>query len=358
MKRIPEPDKLDHQAQEGQWVGVDPTLNGHFIYWPQQHTVSTEQNIQFSDRQIQLIEGEDQNLGNLDKSVAKSEEPVIPVPEEIAEPIPPEELTGKRTRRPTQKIQEIIEGAGEGNMETRHLTASLAQVTAEIKSDPLSLAEAKRQPDWTKWLEAMNDEISRLQNQGTYDIVTPPADANILTSKWVYQTKKDESGKITGHRARLVVRRFNQVPDVDYFSDETFASIAKLASAQAILSIAAEQNMVTHQMDVKSAYLYGKLDNNERIFMKAPPGIDIGVKSNQVLQLKLALYGLKQAGCRWYMQFREIMTQVGMKRSDFDHAVFYCIDPFCIIFIYVDDMTLIAKTLAVLEKLKKIKGYY
>ena len=142
----------------------------------------------------------------------------------------------------------------------------------------------------------MKDEISRLQERGTYTIVTPPPDANILTSKWVYRTKKDEQGHITGHRARLVVRGFNQIPDVDYFPDETFASVAKLASARAILSIGAEKSMIIHQMDVKSAYLYGKLDDNERIFMKAPPGIDIGVKPGQTLRLKLALYRLKQAG--------------------------------------------------------------
>ena len=92
----------------------------------------------------------------------------------------------------------------------------------------------------------MKDEISRLQQRGTYIIVYPPQDANILTSKWVYWTKKDEHGKTTSHRARLVVRGFNQIPDVDYFPDETFASVAKLASARAILSIAAEQNMIIH----------------------------------------------------------------------------------------------------------------
>ena len=129
--------------------------------------------------------------------------------------------------------------------------------------------------------------------------------------------------------------------------------MAKLASACAILSIAAANDMTIHQMDVKSAYLYGKLDENERIFMKAPPGIDIGVKPGQTLRLKLALYGLKQAGRRWYMRFREIMTQLGFKRSDFDHAVFYRANPFTIIFIHVDDMTLVTKTLTLMEKLKK-----
>jgi hypothetical protein len=110
-----------------------------------------------------------------------------------------------------------------------------------------------------------------------------------------------------------VVRGFNQIPDVDYFPDETFASVAKLASARTILSIAAEHGWIIHQMDVKSAYLYGKLDDSEKIYMKAPTGINLGVKPGQVLRLKLALYGLKQAGRRWYLRFREIMTKLGFK---------------------------------------------
>ncbi|GAW04208.1 copia-like polyprotein [Lentinula edodes] len=277
--------------------------------------------------QIQPVEGEDQDLGNLETSITESEQPIIPVPEEIAEPINPDIITGKRVRKPTKKIQDIINGLGEPNRELRHLTASLGQVTGEIIADPTSVAEAMRRPDWSQWREAMNEEIRRLQQRGTYDIVIPPDDANILTSKWI--------------------------PDVDYFPDETFASVTKLAAARAILSTGAEQNMFIHQMDVKSAYLYSKLDDNEQIYMKAPPGVDIEVKAGQVLKLKLALYGLKQAGRRWYMRFREIMTSVGLTRSNFDHAIFYRTDPFCIIFIHVDDMTMLTKTMAVMDTLKK-----
>ena len=68
---------------------MDITSIGH------NNTVTTERNIVFSDRQIQLVEGEDGNLGNLETSITESEQPVIPVPEEIAEPLPPEILTGK-----------------------------------------------------------------------------------------------------------------------------------------------------------------------------------------------------------------------------------------------------------------------
>jgi len=142
VKREKEPGKLEPQAQEGCWIGLEPESNGHYIYWPTRHTVTTERNVVFSDRQIQPVEGEDGNLGNLETSVTESEQPVIPVPEEIAEPIAPDEVSGKRVRRPTKKIRDVIEGLGEGSDELRHLTASLGQVTSEIESDPSSVAEA------------------------------------------------------------------------------------------------------------------------------------------------------------------------------------------------------------------------
>lgn len=98
VKREKELNKLDPQAQEGHWIGREEESNGHFIYWPTRKTVSTERNVTFSNRQIQPVEGEDGNLGNLETSVTESEQPVIPVPDEIAEPVSPDEVTGKWIR--------------------------------------------------------------------------------------------------------------------------------------------------------------------------------------------------------------------------------------------------------------------
>ena len=178
------------------------------------------------------------------------------------------------------------------------LTASLAQVTSEIEAyDPYTVAEAKRRPDWKHWKEAMEEEMRRHEQRGTFELIYPPDDANILTNKWVLRSKKDEFGRLIIHRARLCVRGYNQIPEVDYFPDETFASVAKLTSVRIILAIAAYRDMEIHQMDVKSAYLYGKLDDSEKIYMKPPTGIEIpGIKPGQVLRLRLVLYGLKQAG--------------------------------------------------------------
>lgn len=146
-------------------MGFDEESNGHHIYWPNRRTVTVERNVEFSTRQIQLVEGEqaeenDGNLGSLDTSITESELPIIPVPEEVSEPLPPEIITGKQVKQPSRKVWEILEGAAEGNKQIKHLTASLAQVTAEVIADPISVAEAQRCPDWNLWFEAMKDEIS------------------------------------------------------------------------------------------------------------------------------------------------------------------------------------------------------
>jgi hypothetical protein len=95
IKREKKPDKLEPQAIEGKWIRIDPESNGHFIYWTNRGTVTVECNVAFSDSQIQLVEGKDTNLGNLEKSISESEPSIIPVPEEISEPLPPEIITGK-----------------------------------------------------------------------------------------------------------------------------------------------------------------------------------------------------------------------------------------------------------------------
>ena len=226
VKRTVSPDKLSEQAIEGRWIGKDPDSNGYRIYWPNRKSITVERNITFSNQPIQPVEGEENLDLDLEKSITESDPSLIPIPEEITEPIEAEITTGKRTRKPSRKILEIMDGKAQAHT-AKYLTASLATVTAEIEAfDPLSVAEAKRSPDWLKWEEAMKDEISRLEARGTYHAVDPPPDANILTCKWVYRTKKDEQGKITGYRARLVIRGYNQIPEVDYFPDETFASVA------------------------------------------------------------------------------------------------------------------------------------
>ena len=114
---------------------------------------------------------------------------------------------------------------------------------------------------------------------------------------------------------------FSQVPGVDYFN--TFAPVAKIASIQAVLTMAAAEDMELHQIDIKGAYLNGELTERETIYMSQPPGYHAPNSVGQVCRLKKTLYGLKQSGRRWYQKLVEIMTKLGLARCDVDQAVFF-----------------------------------
>jgi len=104
---------------------------------------------------------------------------------------------------------------------------------------------------------------------GTWELVNAPEGANIVGSKWVFWVKKDATGNVVRYKARLVAQGFWQVPGVNYFN--TFAPVAWLASIRTILAFAAAEDLETGQIDIKGAYLNGKLTEKEIIFMKQPP---------------------------------------------------------------------------------------
>ena len=109
------------------------------------------------------------------------------------------------------------------------------------------------------------------------------------------------------------------------------------------------------QKDIRSAFLYGRLKDDEIIFMRPPQGVElVGLKPGQVLRLKVAIYVLKQAGRRWALVLRAIMDDAGLTHSEHDHAVFYRHLPdghVAIISSHVDDLTIIAPTKRTLQYL-------
>ena len=140
---------------------------------------------------------------------------------------------------------------------------------------------------------------------GTWELVDVPAGANIVGSKWVFCAKKDAAGNVVCYKARLVAQGFSKVPGVDYF--DTFAPVACLASIRAILVMAAVNDYEIHQIDIKGAYLNGKLTSKETIFMKQPPGYAATGLETKVCHLLKTLYGLKQSRQCWYQFLVQIM---------------------------------------------------
>ncbi|KAL1937681.1 hypothetical protein VTO73DRAFT_12956 [Trametes versicolor] len=188
-----------------------------------------------------------------------------------------------------------------------------------LSGDPTSLREAQAAPDWPQWEKAIAVEMDNLRAHGTYDLVERPQNAHVIGSRLVFHRKRDADGAVKQCKVRVVAQGFSQIPGVDY--NETFAPVAKSSSLRLMLALAARFSWPLIQLDVKSAYLNGDLD--EEIYMRQPQGTATRGGEHLVCRLNKPLYGLKQAGHAWYKRYRDALTELGLTRSEADHACFW-----------------------------------
>ena len=177
---------------------------------------------------------------------------------------------------------------------TKHATVAQDVTT----SDPCTYAQAMAHPDAAEWELACDDEWRAFECMGVYEVVPRPKGCKVVGSRWVFRIKCGPDGTIQKYKARVVAQGFTQVENINY--NETFAPVAKFASLHAILALATEEDLEVHQMDVKSTYLNGVLQ--QEIYMEAPPSLD--VPEGMVLHLIKAVYGTKQGGQVWYDDIR------------------------------------------------------
>jgi hypothetical protein len=173
-------------------------------------------------------------------------------------------------------------------------TAVVAETSNSEALKPRNLVEAKRRPDWPLWEQAIHEELNTLRTAGTWRLEHAPPGANVIGSKWVFKAKKDATGKVVRHKARLVAQGFSQVEGVDYF--DTYAPVVRLPSSRAIIAMANRLDLELHQVDIKGAYLNGELTADEVLYMRHPPGYRED-DSGRVLRLLKSLYGVRTRKC-------------------------------------------------------------
>ena len=157
-----------------------------------------------------------------------------------------------------------------------------------VVCEPDNYEEAQQNPSWQK---AMEEEIFMIEKNKTWELVDRPGDKNIIGVKWIFRTKLNADSSINKFKARLVVKGYAQVYGVDY--SDTFAPVARMDTIRLLLAVAAHRNWKVFQLDVKSAFLNGVLQ--EEIYVEQPAGFVVQGKADKVYLLKKALYGLKQA---------------------------------------------------------------
>jgi hypothetical protein len=126
--------------------------------------------------------------------------------------------------------------------------------------------------------------------------VPRPKDKSVVSSKWIYKIKHAADGSVEKFKARFVARGFIQKEGIDY--EETFAPVATYTSIRTIIALAFVLCWKLHQMDVKTAFLNGKIE--QEVFVEQLDGFVLHNKGTHVCKLRKALYGLKQAPRVWY----------------------------------------------------------
>jgi hypothetical protein len=151
--------------------------------------------------------------------------------------------------------------------------------------------------------------------------------------KWVFSIKLRSDGTLDWYKARLVALGNMQEYGVDY--KEIFATMAKMTTVRTVISIAASQGWLLHQMDVKNAFLPGDLIKD--ISMTPPLGL-FSSSSSAVCKLNRSLYGLKQAPRVWFENFKSTLRRISFVQSQYDSSLFLCKTPtgLVLLLVYVD----------------------
>ena len=182
----------------------------------------------------------------------------------------------------SQAIVFLVEGDRTNNV----LNKIPILLNVEEDITPKTYKEALASRDSPFWKEAINDEIDSLLSNGTWVLVDPPPNSKPIGCKWIFRIKDGNLFK-----ARLVVKGFWQKEGVDYF--DTYAPVARITSIRLLFALASIYNLCIHQMDVKTAFLNGDL--NEEVYMEQPEGFVLPGNEHKVCKLTKSLYGLKQA---------------------------------------------------------------
>lgn len=209
---------------------------------------------------------------------------------------------------------------------------------------PLTYNDAITSANSDKWKVSISEELRAHSENKTWTLVEKPESAKVIGCKWVFRVKDEPTGP--RYKSRLCAKGYAQTKGIDY--DETFSPTVRYDSIRLLLSIAAEQNLEIIQFDIKTAFLYGEL--NEQIFMFPPEGLEC--PSNMVCRLNKSLYGLKQAPRCWNTKFNTVLEKFGFVKSLADQCVYVgqVKGIKCYLCLYVDDGLLISKERLVLKE--------
>ena len=299
--------KLDDKGETCIFVGYSNDSKAYRLYNPRSQKLIISRDVVFAeDKAFQWIEDNGKYTplilsDNEDKEITiKTEkEPQVTRPQSAEASLSSSKQTSSTSeetpkarrisRQPAWMKDYVVSTEDEDSNED---DTSPIQFAFFSEGDPTEFEEAACEG---KWQKAMQEEINSIEKNNTWELVDRPEGHKPIGVKWVYKTKVNEDGKVQKYKARLVAKGYKQKAGIDY--DEVFAPVARQETITLVLFLAAQNSWLVHQLDVKSAFLHGDLQ--EELYIEQPPGFIRENHEDKVYKLKKALYGLKQAPRVW-----------------------------------------------------------
>jgi transposase InsO family protein len=333
--------KFDSRSDEGIFLGYSSNKKAYRCYNLRLHKIMESENVKVDDLTSRRIKSQDNSQVDERRRDDDDEEETKEIQEEESqseEENEEEASPRQESKAPSRRVQrdhpesQIIGNKSVGVETRRRLTYESEQAMLSL-IEPKTFAEASKDEDWIK---AMNEELDQIEKNQTWELVPRPKDKNVVGTKWIFKNKVNEDGQIIRNKARLVCKGYAQVEGIDF--EETFSPVARLEAIRMFLAFACFKNFKIYQMDVKSTFLNGNLE--EEVYIEQPEGFILSENKDYVCKLKKALYGLKQAPRAWFSRLDNHLQQQGYKRGATDNNIYIKIENqnMIIVVVYVDDI--------------------
>jgi hypothetical protein len=174
----------------------------------------------------------------------------------------------------------------------------------------------------------------------------------VVSSKWIFKIKHVVDGSIEKYKERFVAHGISQKEGIDY--EEMFSLVARYTSIRTIIALATKMKWKLHQMDVKTSFLNGVIE--EEVYIEQPQEFEVEDRKTHVCKLKKALYGLKQSPRAWYGRIDSFMMSLGFTKSKVDSNLYFKVmnDELVILLLYVDDLFLTGEEKLITECKNKL----
>nr|GEX67956.1 hypothetical protein [Tanacetum cinerariifolium] len=344
---LTKPEKLEPRSIKCIFIGYPKETMGYSFYCPLENKVLVARNAEFLENSLitqeangsledlEIIQEEDSHP-SIDTSLSHEEDDLeIDEPQSDIVPI----RRSIKTRHASDCMCLYID-AKEHELGDLDEPADYKAILLDPKSE--------------KWLNFMNVEMQSMKDNEVWVLVELPSNGKTVGSKWLFKKKIGMDGVVRSYKACLVAKGYTQTTWIDY--EETFSPVADIRAIRILIAIAAYYDYEIWQMDVKTAFINGYL--NEEVYMEQPEGFVNPKYPNWVCKLKRSIYGLKQTSRQWNKRFDDEINKFGFTQNHDEPCVYLKASGSNITFLilYVDDILIMGNNIPMLQGVKSYLG--